>query len=255
MFQKKSAFTLIELLVVIVIIGILATIGIASFNDYQERARLAKAQAFARQAQTSLMARSMAEAKPPIAIFPLNETTGTVAKDTSGNGYAATSSVSKWSTLSPYDDQNPDQGSWYNENTGDYLMASIPDTTINALTVSAWVYVTGTTGPMSPVAVSFSSGWAGMNYSGTWSLYAPQPNSGDQLNTNTSIKRNTWNHLLASYDGQTQKFYINGDLIASRDETDSFTLPVKRIYLGSSTTNPVASYISDIQIYQVGFDY
>jgi prepilin-type N-terminal cleavage/methylation domain-containing protein len=54
--QKKTAFTLIELLVVIVIIGILATIGVAQFNDYQEKARFAKAQAFAAQTEKLMMA-------------------------------------------------------------------------------------------------------------------------------------------------------------------------------------------------------
>ena len=42
--MKKTAFTLIELLVVIVIIGILATISVAQFNNYQVRARHAKIQ-------------------------------------------------------------------------------------------------------------------------------------------------------------------------------------------------------------------
>ena len=37
--MKKNAFTLIELLVVIVIIGILATISVASFNNYMVKAR------------------------------------------------------------------------------------------------------------------------------------------------------------------------------------------------------------------------
>jgi prepilin-type N-terminal cleavage/methylation domain-containing protein len=54
--QKKTAFTLIELLVVIVIIGILATIGVAQFNGYQEKARFAKAQAFAAQTEKLMMA-------------------------------------------------------------------------------------------------------------------------------------------------------------------------------------------------------
>lgn len=46
-----SGFTLIELLVVIVIIGILATISVASFNGYQERAHYAKAMSEVRQSE------------------------------------------------------------------------------------------------------------------------------------------------------------------------------------------------------------
>ena len=42
--QKKPGFTLIELLVTIVIIGILATISISTFNEYQKKAQTAKAE-------------------------------------------------------------------------------------------------------------------------------------------------------------------------------------------------------------------
>ena len=52
---RVRAFTLIELLVVIVIIGILATISVAQFNSYQERAREAFAQAEMQELQKSLI--------------------------------------------------------------------------------------------------------------------------------------------------------------------------------------------------------
>lgn len=40
-----KGFTLIEVIIVIVLIGILATIGIVSYNSYQERARITKSKA------------------------------------------------------------------------------------------------------------------------------------------------------------------------------------------------------------------
>lgn len=46
---KKSGFTLIELLIVIVILGILATIGLASFSSSQMKSRDAKRKADLRQ--------------------------------------------------------------------------------------------------------------------------------------------------------------------------------------------------------------
>jgi prepilin-type N-terminal cleavage/methylation domain-containing protein len=52
---RVRAFTLIELLVVIVIIGILATISVAQFNKYQERAREAVGQAALKQLETGLV--------------------------------------------------------------------------------------------------------------------------------------------------------------------------------------------------------
>ena len=79
--MKKSAFTLIELLVVIVIIGILATISVAQFNDYQERARLAKAQAFAKQAETLLKVKATSES-----LLPLLDLTFDQANDATDKG-------------------------------------------------------------------------------------------------------------------------------------------------------------------------
>jgi prepilin-type N-terminal cleavage/methylation domain-containing protein len=43
--SKFAGFTLIELLVTIVIIGILATVSVATFGGYQEKAKIAKNQA------------------------------------------------------------------------------------------------------------------------------------------------------------------------------------------------------------------
>lgn len=60
-YMKKSAFTLIELLVVIVIIGILATISVAQFNNYQEKARVAALVAEASSGYTELLARCTAK--------------------------------------------------------------------------------------------------------------------------------------------------------------------------------------------------
>ncbi|PID70849.1 hypothetical protein CSB37_00325 [bacterium DOLZORAL124_38_8] len=54
--MTKKGFTLIELLVVIVIIGILATIGVAQFSSYFAKARDAKRKTFVAQAQQLIMA-------------------------------------------------------------------------------------------------------------------------------------------------------------------------------------------------------
>lgn len=51
---KKSGFTLIELLIVIVIIGILATIGLASFSSSQMKSRDAKRKANLQQISQAL---------------------------------------------------------------------------------------------------------------------------------------------------------------------------------------------------------
>lgn len=78
--QKKSAFTLIELLVVIVIVGILATVSVAQFNGYQERARMARAMSFASQAKRSLDL----SLEKTVGFWDFNEGSGSSAMDKSG---------------------------------------------------------------------------------------------------------------------------------------------------------------------------
>jgi prepilin-type N-terminal cleavage/methylation domain-containing protein len=56
--KKFAGFTLIELLITIVIIGILATISVATFGKYQEKARIAAAQAMAKQFQDLVLAKN-----------------------------------------------------------------------------------------------------------------------------------------------------------------------------------------------------
>ncbi len=66
---KKTAFTLIELLVVIVIIGILATISVSTFQNYVEKARLAKTQAFTRNLINTAQRQQAAEEKNIFSMF------------------------------------------------------------------------------------------------------------------------------------------------------------------------------------------
>jgi prepilin-type N-terminal cleavage/methylation domain-containing protein len=78
--MKKKAFTLIELLVVIVIIGILATIGVAQFNEYQERARMARAQVFASQSQRLLNL----SLEKTVGNWNFNQVSGSIIPDMTG---------------------------------------------------------------------------------------------------------------------------------------------------------------------------
>jgi prepilin-type N-terminal cleavage/methylation domain-containing protein len=85
-FMKKSAFTLIELLVVIVIIGVLATISVAQFNDYVEKARRAKALAFSSQVIKSMELKL----DKKVAYWNFEGATNTNIPDSSGNGHDLT---------------------------------------------------------------------------------------------------------------------------------------------------------------------
>ena len=80
--MKKSAFTLIELLVVIVIIGILATISVAQFNNYAVRARDATRTAQFSQIQKHIITHTIANGS-----FPSIAYEGGVSEPGSGGWY------------------------------------------------------------------------------------------------------------------------------------------------------------------------
>lgn len=71
--MKLKGFTLIELLVVIVIIGILATISVATFSGYFAKARDTERQTFVAAARTAVQAEQIGSASTD---FRLGGTTG-----------------------------------------------------------------------------------------------------------------------------------------------------------------------------------
>lgn len=88
---KTSAFTLIELLVVIVIIGILATIGIGTFNGYKDKAQKAKNAALASQVKKAIIAGNVESEGQIIGYFTFDDddhvnTTSPFIIDESGLG-------------------------------------------------------------------------------------------------------------------------------------------------------------------------
>lgn len=80
--MKKTAFTLIELLVVIVIIGILATIGIGTFNGYVEKARQTRIFAYAADVSHELKRQATLNETSVAMSYSFDNT----LEDSSGNG-------------------------------------------------------------------------------------------------------------------------------------------------------------------------
>jgi len=76
---SSKAFTLIEILVVIAIIGLLASIVIVNVNNAREKARIAAGLQFSAEVYHALGAYA-------VGIWNFDEGSGTIAKDSSGNG-------------------------------------------------------------------------------------------------------------------------------------------------------------------------
>lgn len=98
--MKQTGFTLIELLVVIVIIGILATISVATFSGYFAQARDSERQAAVRNAATVL---KTARAVDTITTFNLDATAVANTLSSEG-GYAMPTASTTGYTYHYYND-------------------------------------------------------------------------------------------------------------------------------------------------------
>jgi prepilin-type N-terminal cleavage/methylation domain-containing protein len=258
--QKKSAFTLIELLVVIVIIGILATIGVAQFNGYQEKARFAKAQAFASQADTVLMAETALTGNG----FPLRldfeEGSGTTSQDSSGSGNNMADWTGKnvnWVTDTP--DNSPSSLSIDSEILQILNIQNMPT---DEMTFSSFIRINEwSNGNTYPFFITNNSGF-NISPAGRLTFYINQ-GSQNIISNDGVIQLGRWHHILGSFkDGQLRMF-VDGNLI--KEGTETLTVPFNVhgslltenliFYLGYGTAG--SEYKGDldrVRIYPVGLD-
>ncbi|MBI3973600.1 MAG: hypothetical protein HY332_20185 [Chloroflexi bacterium] len=152
----------------------------------------------------------------PSGYWRLNETSGTTAADSSGNGYSGTyvGTITNGIPGGPLagDPQPVTQISSTNGDTGDYIsMGNIFDAP-SAFTLEAWVYKTGTSNyDHGDVVAKGNSGWTG--YALAIKFGKAQLRIRDELFElygTTTLALNTWYHVAATYDGTTARVYLNG---------------------------------------------
>ncbi len=185
-----------------------------------------------------------------VAAYNFNEGTGTTAADSSGNSNTATLSGATWSTTAKNGKALSFNG------TSNYVRvndsASLHLTT--GMTLEAWVNMTGGS---SWRTVIFKERPGGMTYS----LYAQNGSNRPvgQIYTNAeqdaqgaaAVPLNTWTHLATTYDGATQKLYVNGVQVASRAQTGSIISSTGLLKIGGNAiwSEFFQGLIDDVRIY------
>jgi Concanavalin A-like lectin/glucanases superfamily len=80
----------------------------------------------------------------------------------------------------------------------------------------------------------------------------------------SSLAPNTWWHLAATYDGQTQRVYVNGDMVSERAQTGSIQTSANAMHIGGNsiwgeyfqgTIDEVRIYNRALSSTEVGTDY
>ncbi len=188
---------------------------------------------------------------PPglVGAWAFNEGTGTTTADASGNGNTGTLVGASWTTQGRYGGALSFNGSSLVRVQDS---ASLDLTT--AMTLSAWIMPTAT-----------QSGWRTILQRQTDSYFlnasndaALRPAGGGTFGGGTSFVSgptanpvNAWTHVALTYDGTTQRLYVNGTQVATRATTGTIQATDNPLWIGGN--NPYGEYftglIDDVRIY------
>lgn len=124
------------------------------------------------------------------------------------------------------------------------------------MTLEAWVYPTVWLKGWSTIVMKQSQD--GLAYSLHANADSGMPTAGlhdglaeQLLAAGSHLRRNTWTHLAATYDGSTHKLYINGKLVGTRPQTGSMRVTSGWLRIGGNTVwgEHFTGLIDELRIY------
>jgi glucose/arabinose dehydrogenase len=189
-----------------------------------------------------------------VAAYGFSEGTGTAIADASGTGNNGTVSGTTWSTAGKY-------GAALSFN-GTSSSVTVPDSNSldlsTGLTLEAWVNPTALNGGV--------GGWRTMVFKQTsggmaYAVYANNDGArpaghvnigGEKKAIGTAqLPLNTWSHVATTYDGATQKLYVNGTQVASRAQTGAIPASTGPFRIGGNSIwgEWFAGLIDEVRVY------
>ncbi|MFO1204702.1 MAG: LamG-like jellyroll fold domain-containing protein [Burkholderiales bacterium] len=187
-----------------------------------------------------------------VAAYGFEEASGAQVIDASGNANHGTISGASRTSTTQFGNalKFNGTGNWVTVNDS----ASIDLTT--GMTVEAWVYPTKSLSDWATVLMKEQSGFA------SYWLYANDDtnrpanviNVGGtfrQLSAGARLSANTWTHLASTYDGSTQKLYVNGQLAGSRPQTGTIAVSNGKLRIGGNSIwgEYFTGQIDEVRIY------
>ncbi len=257
--NKNTAFTLIELLVAIVIIGILATISVNTFQGYFEKARLAKARASAGQIKSLFLAQNAST----------EENLFTAWYNFDG--------VSDVNQMNPYiiDKSEAKNNLTYVDGSGTFSRdietgvgaggslkidqkrlgrnGTVPGGPENKLTMATWFKLDDdfSASATYPMSLNSSAGFE-IHSTGRVKFYINGGGYSYVFSDIGSIDINKWHYIIGSYDGDAIKLWIDGDLIGTNDGVaQTVDFQGRGLYLGYSNFK---GWIDDAMSFPYAFD-
>ena len=187
-----------------------------------------------------------------VAAYGFEEASGTQVIDASGNANHGTISGASRVSTTQFGKALKFNGTsnWVTVNDS----ASIDLTT--GMTVEAWVYPTVSLSNWATVLMKEQPGFA------TYWLYANDDTNRPanvvsvggtfrQLSAGPHLPTKTWTHLAATYDGSTQKLYVNGELAGSRPQAGTMAVSNGKLRIGGNSIwgEYFTGQIDEVRIY------
>jgi len=186
--------------------------------------------------------------EPPIAAYSFNETSGTVAVDSSSNGLNGTISGA---TFVAGKHGNALQ---FNGSAFVTVPAAAAFNLTNNFTASMWVKPTASNTTKGLLAHNDGgdNGFT-IGFDGTGAVRFPQYNVGASTNSSNSMPLNEWAHVAAIQDSGISKLYVNGVLQTSTSPQVVESLPSANLVIGRIYSS-IAGFgftgvLDDVRIY------
>lgn len=188
-----------------------------------------------------------------VAAYGFEESSGTQVIDASGYGNHGTISNATRVTTTNF-------GNVLSVSGSNNSWVTVPDSASLDLsagvTLEAWVYPTASMSGWDTVVIKEQTG--GLAYALSANTDSKQPNStvnvggaDRQLTAGSYLAASRWTHLAATYNGSTQRLYVNGVQVGSRTQNGAITLSSGALRIGGNSIwgSYFRGYIDEVRVY------